>query len=112
MLPLLRATVLVVIVTFVGLIVLSQIGVNIAPLLAGAGIVGIAVGFGSQALVKDVITGLFILVEDTLAVGDDGRCRRRRRRRRGDHDPHHALRDASGTLLHHPVQRGDDDQAT
>ena len=49
---------------------LSEIGVNIAPLLAGAGIVGLAIGFGSQALVKDIITGLFILVEDTLAVGD------------------------------------------
>ncbi len=39
-------------------------------LIAGAGVVGIAVGFGSQALVKDVITGLFILLEDTLAVGE------------------------------------------
>ena len=49
---------------------LSEIGVNIAPLLAGAGVVGLAVGFGSQALVKDLITGLFILAEDTLAVGE------------------------------------------
>jgi moderate conductance mechanosensitive channel len=70
LLPLLRTTVLIVLVTIVGLIVLSEIGVNIAPLLAGAGIVGIAVGFGSQALVKDVITGLFILLEDSLAVGE------------------------------------------
>jgi small conductance mechanosensitive channel len=54
----------------VTLIVLSEMGVNIAPLLAGAGVVGVAIGFGSQALVKDVITGLFILIEDTLAVGD------------------------------------------
>ena len=70
LLPLMRTTMLIVIVTFVALIVLSQIGINIAPLLAGAGIVGIAVGFGSQALVKDIITGLFILIEDTMAVGD------------------------------------------
>ncbi len=49
---------------------LSEIGVDIAPLLAGAGVVGLAIGFGSQALVKDVITGLFILIEDTMAVGD------------------------------------------
>jgi small conductance mechanosensitive channel len=70
LLPLLRTTVLIVLFTVVGLIVLSELGVNIAPLLAGAGIVGIAVGFGSQALVKDVITGLFILLEDTLAVGE------------------------------------------
>src|SRR5262249_48958834 len=40
------------------------------PLLAGAGVVGLAIGFGSQALVKDIITGLFILIEDQLAVGD------------------------------------------
>jgi small conductance mechanosensitive channel len=70
LLPLLRTTMLVLVVAMVGLIVLSQIGVNIAPLLAGAGVVGLAVGFGSQTLVKDFITGLFILVEDTLSVGD------------------------------------------
>jgi small-conductance mechanosensitive channel len=69
-LPLLRTAMMVLIVAMVGLIVLSEIGVNIAPLLAGAGIVGIAIGFGAQALVKDIITGLFILIEDTLAVGD------------------------------------------
>jgi moderate conductance mechanosensitive channel len=70
LLPLLRTSVLVVIIVMVGLMVLSEVGVNIAPLLAGAGVVGLAVGFGSQALVKDLITGLFILAEDTLAVGD------------------------------------------
>jgi moderate conductance mechanosensitive channel len=68
--PLMRTTVFIVLVTIVGLVVLSELGVNIAPLLAGAGIAGIAVGFGAQALVKDVITGLFILLEDTLAVGE------------------------------------------
>jgi small-conductance mechanosensitive channel len=70
LLPLLRTAMMVVILLFVTLIILSQIGVDIAPLLAGAGVVGLAIGFGSQALVKDVITGLFILIEDTLAVGD------------------------------------------
>ena len=70
LLPLLRTAMLVVIALTVGLTVLSELGVNIAPLLAGAGIVGIAIGFGSQALVKDIITGVFILVEDTLAIGD------------------------------------------
>jgi small conductance mechanosensitive channel len=54
----------------VTLIVLSELGINIAPLLAGAGVVGLAVGFGAQTLVKDVITGIFILAEDTMAVGD------------------------------------------
>src|SRR5579883_1847918 len=60
----------IVLVTIVGFIVLSELGVDIAPLLAGAGVVGLAIGFGSQALVKDVITGLFILLEDTMAVGE------------------------------------------
>ncbi len=70
LLPLLRTAMMVLIVAMVTLVILSEIGVNIAPLLAGAGIVGIAIGFGAQALVKDIITGLFIVIEDTLAVGD------------------------------------------
>ena len=70
LLPLLRTAMLAVLALTVALIVLSELGVNVAPLLAGAGIVGIAIGFGAQALVKDIITGLFILVEDTLAIGD------------------------------------------
>ncbi len=70
LLPLVRTTVLVLLITLVSLIVLSEIGINIAPLLAGAGVLGLAIGFGSQKLVQDVITGLFILVEDTLEVGD------------------------------------------
>ncbi|WP_395824274.1 mechanosensitive ion channel domain-containing protein [Elstera sp.] len=70
LLPLLRNALLVVLVIMVSLIVLSEIGINIAPLLAGAGVVGLAVGFGSQTLVKDLITGLFILIEDSIAVGD------------------------------------------
>ena len=70
LLPLLRKALLVVVSTIVGFIVLSEIGVNIGPLLAGAGVIGLAVGFGSQTLVKDVITGVFILAEDQFAVGD------------------------------------------
>jgi small conductance mechanosensitive channel len=70
LLPLLRTALLCVIVVMTSLIVLSHIGIDIAPLLAGAGVVGVAIGFGSQALVKDVITGLFILLEDQIAVGD------------------------------------------
>ncbi|AWJ88344.1 mechanosensitive ion channel protein [Azospirillum baldaniorum] len=70
LLPLLRNAFLVVLVTMVSLITLSELGVNIAPLLAGAGVVGLAVGFGSQTLVKDIITGLFILFEDSISIGD------------------------------------------
>jgi small-conductance mechanosensitive channel len=70
LLPLLRTALLGVIIVLTALIVLSHIGIDIAPLLAGAGVVGVAIGFGSQALVKDIITGLFILAEDQIAVGD------------------------------------------
>lgn len=52
------------------LLVLSELGVNIAPLLAGAGVVGLAVGFGAQTLVKDIITGAIILFQDLVAVGE------------------------------------------
>lgn len=52
------------------LLVLTELGINIAPLLATAGVLGVAVGFGSQKLVQDVITGIFILLEDLFAVGD------------------------------------------
>jgi small-conductance mechanosensitive channel len=69
--PMLRSALLCLIVTVVGLTALSEIGVNVAPLLAGAGIVGIAIGFGSQKLVQDLITGLFLLLENTVQVGDD-----------------------------------------
>ncbi|WP_435164348.1 mechanosensitive ion channel domain-containing protein [Falsirhodobacter sp. 1013] len=52
------------------MITLSQIGINIAPLIAGAGVIGLAVGFGAQTLVKDVITGVFIQLENAINVGD------------------------------------------
>ncbi len=70
LLPLLRKVILVVLTVVVGLTVLSELGINIGPLLAGAGVIGLAVGFGAQTLVRDVITGLFILIEDTVSVGD------------------------------------------
>jgi small-conductance mechanosensitive channel len=70
LLPLLRTTLIVAIALVAGLMVLSEIGVNIAPLLAGASIIGIAVGFGSQKLVQDLITGVFLLLENVMQVGD------------------------------------------
>lgn len=70
LLPLLHTTIKVFLVIIVGLVALSALGIDITPLLAGAGVVGLAVGFGSQALVKDVITGFFILMEDQISVGD------------------------------------------
>lgn len=52
------------------MMVLNQFGFDLAPLLAGAGVIGLAIGFGAQSLVKDVITGFFIIFEDQFAVGD------------------------------------------
>src|SRR5690606_37796789 len=51
-------------------LILSELGVNLGPLLAGAGIVGVALGFGSPTLVRDFLSGIFILVEDQFGVGD------------------------------------------
>ena len=70
LLPLLRSTLLITILVVTGMMVLSEIGVNIGPLLAGAGIVGVAIGFGSQKLVQDLITGIFLLLENAMQVGD------------------------------------------
>ncbi|WP_141500915.1 mechanosensitive ion channel family protein [Paenibacillus luteus] len=52
------------------MLVLSEFGINLGPLLAGAGVLGLAIGFGAQSLVKDIITGFFIVLEDQFAVGD------------------------------------------
>ncbi|HYI82578.1 MAG TPA: mechanosensitive ion channel domain-containing protein, partial [Acetobacteraceae bacterium] len=70
LLPMLRTVLGGAILVFVVLNALSQLGVNVAPLLAGAGVIGVAVGFGAQTLVRDVITGIFLLFEDAVAVGD------------------------------------------
>ena len=53
-----------------GFIVISELGINIAPILTGAGVIGLAVGFGAQNLVRDMISGLFILIENQYAKGD------------------------------------------
>ncbi|HTI84604.1 MAG TPA: mechanosensitive ion channel domain-containing protein [Acetobacteraceae bacterium] len=70
LLPLLRSSLLITIIIVAGMMVLSEIGVNIGPLLAGAGIIGVAIGFGSQKLVQDLITGIFLLLENAMQVGD------------------------------------------
>jgi moderate conductance mechanosensitive channel len=67
---LLRATITVAVLSVAALLVLAEFQINLAPLLAGAGIAGIALGFGAQSLVKDVLAGLFMLLEDQYGVGD------------------------------------------
>lgn len=68
--PILRTSLLIVMVVFLLLTIMSQLGVNTAPLLAGASIFGVALGFGSQKLVQDFITGIFLLTENAMQVGD------------------------------------------
>jgi small-conductance mechanosensitive channel len=70
LLLLLRKFMLVVIIVMASLIVLSSLGVNIGPLIAGAGVFGLAIGFGAQTLVRDIISGVFFLMDDAFRVGD------------------------------------------
>jgi len=70
LLPVLRKFAGTVLVVMTTLIVLSSMGINIAPLLAGASIFGLAIGFGSQKLVSDILSGIFYLVDDTFRVGE------------------------------------------
>lgn len=70
LLPLVRNTLRIVIGVVALLMILTEIGIDVTPILAGVGVIGLAIGFGAQTLVKDVITGIFILLENSLAVGD------------------------------------------
>ncbi len=65
-----RYVLIIAIIIVAAMTMLKELGVEIAPVLAAAGIVGLAVGFGAQSLVKDVISGFFILLEDQIRVGD------------------------------------------
>ena len=60
----------ILIVAITGMLILSELGISIAPILGAAGVVGVAVGFGAQSLVKDFFTGFFILLENQVRVGD------------------------------------------
>ena len=66
----LRSAASVTIFTIAGVAVLGELGINLAPLLASAGVVGIAVGFGAQNMVRDYLSGIFMLLEDQYGVGD------------------------------------------
>jgi small-conductance mechanosensitive channel len=70
LLPLLRIFIAITLVVMTALSVLAALGVNIVPLLAGASIVGVAIGFGSQTLVKDIVSGAFFLMDDAFRVGE------------------------------------------
>ena len=68
---LLKSIVSGVVFTVVALMAISELGYDIAPLIASAGIIGVALGFGSQALVKDFLSGIFMIFEDQYGVGDE-----------------------------------------
>ncbi len=70
LLPLIRKFILMVLTVMVVMIGLSSLGVNIGPLLAGAGVIGLAIGFGAQTLVRDVVSGVFFLIDDAFRVGE------------------------------------------
>ncbi len=70
LLPLFRGAILAVVVVTIVLIVLMELGINVSPLFAGAGVVGLAVGFGSQTLVRDIFSGAFFLLDDAFRKGE------------------------------------------
>ncbi len=65
-----RYAVSVIVTLVAGVLVLSELGISVAPILGAAGVVGVAVGFGAQNLVKDYFTGLFLLLENQMSTGD------------------------------------------
>ncbi|SAL86286.1 mechanosensitive ion channel protein [Caballeronia terrestris] len=69
-LPLVRNALFVAVVAIAAMVVAANLGVNLTPLLAGAGVIGLAAGFGAKSLVTDLITGLFIIAEETISIGD------------------------------------------
>lgn len=68
--PMMRGAVRTAIAVFAGMIIVAQLGVEIGPLLTGAGVVGIAIVFGAQTIVKDYLTGFSLILEDIVSVGD------------------------------------------
>ena len=70
LLPIFRNVLFVVVIVFASMMALAAMGVAIGPLIAGAGVLGVAIGFGAQSLVRDVIAGLFYLLDDAFRVGE------------------------------------------
>ena len=74
LMPMIRVTVATIIAVIAALVALDELGVNTAPLLAGASVLGLAISFGSQALVKDIVSGIFYLADDAFRVGEYIHC--------------------------------------
>ncbi|MEX2658917.1 MAG: mechanosensitive ion channel family protein [Acidimicrobiales bacterium] len=98
----LRSLTTAVVWTITVLMVLSEFNVNLGPLIAGAGIVGVALGFGAQSLVKDFLSGIFMLLEDQFGVGDIIDCGEAAGVVEGVSLRTTRLRDVEGTVWHVP----------
>lgn len=70
LLPLIQNVTMIIFAILFGLVMLSELGINVTPLIAGAGVIGVAIGFGAQSMVKDFLTGFTIVLEDLVRVGD------------------------------------------
>ncbi len=70
LLPLIKRFIQVTLIVMAGMIILSSFGVDIGPLIAGAGVVGVAIGFGAQTLVRDIVSGVFFLLDDAFRMGE------------------------------------------
>jgi small-conductance mechanosensitive channel len=70
LMPLFRVLIAITILVFTALVALSELGVNTAPLIAGASIFGLAISFGSQALVRDIVSGIFFIADDAFRIGE------------------------------------------
>lgn len=69
-LPIIRIFIQITLITMAVMLSLSALGVNIGPLIAGAGVIGLAIGFGAQTLVRDIVSGLFYLIDDAFRIGE------------------------------------------
>jgi small conductance mechanosensitive channel len=70
LIKIIKTTIQIMLILLAAILILSEVGVDITPIIAGASIIGLAVSFGAQSLVKDIITGIFILVENQFGIGD------------------------------------------
>lgn len=70
LLPMFRTFLLLTILVFAGMVILSAVGVDVTPLFAGAGVIGLAIGFGAQTLIRDIFSGAFFLIDDAFRVGE------------------------------------------
>lgn len=105
LIPLLRVTVAIVLTVVAVLIALENIGVNVTPLLAGASVLGLALSFGSQTLVRDIVSGVFYLTDDAFRVGENIDCEKAKGKVEGFTLRSVRLRSQNGQL--HTVPFGD-----